>query len=943
MPALPRRAAVLAVLLTAAAAPAGVEDRTYKSKLNDREVAIKVYTPPGYKKDGNDRYPVVYNLHGAGGGSPERQWDRAGKTIADAVEAGTIDPVIYVFVNGLGDTFFVDYADGSLKVESMIVKELIPWVDANYRTVASKEGRAVDGFSMGGYGALMLALRHPDLFESVVSYGAALIEPRGEGDKGKARWGAKEHADQFDVWVLARKNADAVRKGVRVRMVCGDKDGLYPNNVKFKDLLGELKVPVDWVPVPGVAHDTKGLYVKVGVESLKFIQAGRGKQPAAQPAPVGRVIFDVDLTKGDAGPGAVTGGKWDGGWRTTGAKGERIVFDAGRAVANGRLEVRVTIPRKPWGDGAAGKVNWVGLHEDPRLNQNDSAGDLFYARVGSEAYKFSNVKAAGRAFDRTEHEPRVGSADDWTADDKTVHAVTLEWRDGVPVFTDARGKVTVFPRDKVGADTSVDALRYAFLGSDNFTGLTVPGLRFLSAKLTDLGPSAAAPAPERLKAHADGHVLVTETGRPVFLLADTAWSLSLRCKPADVTEYLTTRRKQRFNAVTFVLFSPDQDAPGKPADIVGTPAFELTSGKPDPAKPSAAYWKHVDFVVAECKRLGLYALVLPAWGSAFVGDYSGKALDTVCFTEESARAYGRWLGARYKGEPHVVYVLGGDRSAVNGDRDSRPVFRALAEGLASADPAALMTYHPKKKAPQSSAWFHDDRWLSFHGIQHWPEDQVAAIADDYKRTPPKPTWLFEGRYEGYWKTKEPEKWGEWQVRQQAYQTVFAGAFGHTYGHERVFGFGKDGWDWKKELDAPGARSMTHLARFMNSLSMGVLTTRVPDQSLLDGEGKAERFRSDRVTATRSPAGHVAAFYTAAGRPVTVRLDRLAAGPMNVWWFNPRTGKWAKADGTESDRMTVSEAGVRTGPGAEVRAFAPPGKPGDGNDWVLVLSKNPALY
>lgn len=171
---------------------------------------------------------------------------------------------------------------------------------------------------MGGYGCLMLALRHPDLFESVVSYGAALIEPSGEGDKGKSRWGPKEHSDKFNVWVLARKNADAVRKGISIRMVCGDQDGLYPRNVKFKELLDELKIPVDWVVVPGVAHDTKGLYVKVGLESLKFIEAGRPAKPAGRDGGPG-VVLDVDLTRGGAGPGVVAGGKWDAGWRTTGA------------------------------------------------------------------------------------------------------------------------------------------------------------------------------------------------------------------------------------------------------------------------------------------------------------------------------------------------------------------------------------------------------------------------------------------------------------------------------------------------------------------------------------------------------------------------------------------------------------------------------------------------
>jgi enterochelin esterase-like enzyme len=268
-----------------------IEDRTYTSKLNRRNVVIKVYTPPGYEQ-GTKRYPVVYNLHGAGGGSPQRQWERTEKTLRDAIENKQVSPMIYVFVNGLGDTFFVDYPDNSFQVESMIVQELIPWVDANYRTIATKSGRAVDGFSMGGWGCLMLAFKHPDLFCSVVSYGAALIHPERTEQKppsipanaanpdrpntatGTAigRWGDKEHIARFSPWFLAVKNQDAIRRGVRIRMVCGTDDKLYPNNVEFKTLLEQRKIPVDWVAVPGVAHDTKGLYERVGVESLKFMQ-----------------------------------------------------------------------------------------------------------------------------------------------------------------------------------------------------------------------------------------------------------------------------------------------------------------------------------------------------------------------------------------------------------------------------------------------------------------------------------------------------------------------------------------------------------------------------------------------------------------------------------------------------------------------------------------------
>jgi enterochelin esterase-like enzyme len=229
---------------------ADVHDVAYPSKLHGREITVKVYLPPGYEGAAR-RYPVVYNLHGAGGGSPERQWDRMRSTLRDAMENGKVEPRIYVFVQGLGDTFFLG------DVERSIVEELIPFVDRRYRTVATRGGRSVDGFSMGGFGALLLALKHPALFQGVVAYGAALVEQ------------PRLAADHPNVWV--EKNVRALA-GMKIRLVCGDADSLYPRNVAFVERARQLGLTVDWVSVPGVGHDTKGLYQRVGVESLRFLQ-----------------------------------------------------------------------------------------------------------------------------------------------------------------------------------------------------------------------------------------------------------------------------------------------------------------------------------------------------------------------------------------------------------------------------------------------------------------------------------------------------------------------------------------------------------------------------------------------------------------------------------------------------------------------------------------------
>ena len=255
-------------------------------------------------------------------------------------------------------------------------------------------------------------------------------------------------------------------------------------------------------------HSMKYPAVFLLLRSLPFLFSAAVAAPLAiSPPPAGStVLFDVDLTRGSAGRGVVTGGEWAGGWRCTGAKDERIVFDAGRAVANGCLEVTFTANAVPWAV-SPGKCNYLGLHEDAALSQNAHGGDLFYARTGNAAYRFSNFKAAGRSFDRSEHEPRLGAAEQWVCDGRTEMTVRLAWRDGVPIVTLPDGATTVFPRDVIGGDTPVDRLRYAFIGSDRFSEHSVKGLCFKRVRLIDYGAVAEAPAPTPLRVSENGRTL----------------------------------------------------------------------------------------------------------------------------------------------------------------------------------------------------------------------------------------------------------------------------------------------------------------------------------------------------------------------------------------------------------------------------------------------------
>lgn len=151
---------------------------------------VVVYLPAGYETT-TKRYPVFYYLHGLGG--DERNWIDGGK-LDRAADALGLEAIV-VMPDG-DDGFYADSAkpvdydacikDGTglffpqrpkratciraSKYETYITQDLVPWIDATYRTIATREARAIAGLSMGGFGALQLAMRHPDLFAAAASH-----------------------------------------------------------------------------------------------------------------------------------------------------------------------------------------------------------------------------------------------------------------------------------------------------------------------------------------------------------------------------------------------------------------------------------------------------------------------------------------------------------------------------------------------------------------------------------------------------------------------------------------------------------------------------------------------------------------------------------------------------------------------------------------------------
>ena len=187
--------------------------------------------------------------------------------------------------------------------------------------------------------------------------------------------------------------------------------------------------------------------------------------------------------------------------------------------------------------------------------------------------------------------------------------------------------------------------------------------------------------------------------------------------------------------------------------------------------------------------------MLPTWGY-YVNDQP-------TITTKNARIYGRWLGARFKNAPNIIWVNGGDRVATGVEE----VYRELARGLREGDGGAhLITYHPCGWR-SSSQYFHSDDWLGFNMIETWTEWSkiYPAIVSDSLLTPRKPVVLGEGAYEnGPEYPQGPIT--PLIVRRQAWWTVMAGGF-HTYGQNQMWRM-EPGWE--STFDTPGADQVTKM-------------------------------------------------------------------------------------------------------------------------------------
>jgi len=437
-----------------------------------------------------------------------------------------------------------------------------------------------------------------------------------------------------------------------------------------------------------------------------------------------------------------------------------------------------------------------------------------------------------------------------------------------------------------------------------------------------------------LKVSENGRFLVKDDGSPFFWLADTGWELMHRLNRKEAEHYLRNRAGKKFTVVQAVILSEINGL------TVPNKEGQLPLANFDPTRPNEKYFELVDFVVAKAAEFDLYMGLLPTWG-AHVEDKPGIFDNKFIFTEANAEAYGRFLGNRYKNTHNVVWILGGDRPASGNE----PIWNAMAKGLnEGSEGRHLISYHPMGQQT-SSTWFHNSDWLDFNilqsGHQRFSDNVYSRVSNDYALLPPKPVLNGEPAYEDIneWFNPANPRYTDYEVRKYAYWSVFAGAFGHTYGNNNIWQMYHPGVDpviyarlpWYEALEQPGAGQMKHLRNLIESRPF---LSRIPDQSLATVENY--EFASDHVQVTRDgTAGQKDATYIMAYLPMSrdlqLKTEVIQGKELFIWWYSPVTGD-AFPYGKVENKGVFNISTWNT--------FIKEGQPGP--DWVIVIddaSKN----
>jgi hypothetical protein len=428
--------------------------------------------------------------------------------------------------------------------------------------------------------------------------------------------------------------------------------------------------------------------------------------------------------------------------------------------------------------------------------------------------------------------------------------------------------------------------------------------------------SAASAQAYPLKKSANGRYLVDQNNVPFLLAGDAPQSLMVNISESDAELFFANRQSHGFNAAWINLICNTYTAGRSDSSTYdGLVPFSTPN---DLSTPNEAYFARCDQMLTLAANHGIVVFLDPAETGSFL---------SVMLSNGAAkcRAYGQYLGNRYKNFNNIVWLSGNDYQNWS-DPANDAVVTAVALGIKDNDTRHLHTIELDYLVSGS---LDDPNWAPIISLNasytYFPT--YAQVLTDYNRPNFQPVFLVEANYEfeslrGYLTTA-------YVCRKQEYWTNLSGATGQLYGSGYTWTF-KSGW--QGTLDSPGAQQMAFVKALFEPRAWYAL---VPDQNhtvLTAGYGTFSSSDSvltnDYAAAARTADGTLVLAYAPTVRGMVIDLSQLS-GPVTARWYDPSNGVFTAVSGSP-----FANSGSRT--------FTPAGTNSAGDaDWVLVLEASGA--
>lgn len=410
-----------------------------------------------------------------------------------------------------------------------------------------------------------------------------------------------------------------------------------------------------------------------------------------------------------------------------------------------------------------------------------------------------------------------------------------------------------------------------------------------------------------LEVSSNGRYLVDQDNQPFLITGDSPQALIAQLSESEADFYFATRAAGGFNTVWInLLCKPETGGRPDGSTFDGIVPFNTPDNL---ATPNERYFLRADAMIRLAAKHGIVVLLNPI-----------ETLDWLPLLrsngEAVARAYGRFVGSRYRSYDNIIWFHGNDFQDWE-DRDDTALVQAVARGIQETDERHIQTV--LLEFPTSGS-LDDESWRPLIQLNssytYFPT--YAQVLKDYNRPNFLPTFLAEASYEF-----EREGTSAHNLRKQEYWALLSGAAGQMYGNRFVWQF-LDGWE--DNLHTPGAEQVRHVKSLFSGRAWYNL---IPDQDhvvVVSGLGTFSESGgitgNAYLTAAATPDGTLAIAYLPTRRTITVDMSRFST-VARARWYDPTAGRFQEISSALPNRGTLQ--------------LTPPAANEEGtDDWLLVI-------